>query len=497
MKIETQAADKLSSRILVVDDEPGIREGCRKILMAEGFTVQVAENGLMGLETATNAEKPFDLVLADLKMPGMDGVEMMAKMREHDPEIITIVITAYATLETAIETTRNGAYGYVPKPFTPDEMLRVVYKGLEKRRLSLQAKKLQAERERNLLEVGNEHNRCHAILNCMRDGLIVVNRHGQFAMSNPAAMAMFDRKNAPRVGMPLKEFSSHKELVKLIDETLANSSLDYSVIAREIKIGNRTVMANIAPVKDDANAILGAVVAMSDITKLKQLEQAKATFISMVSHEIKAPLAAIENFLELILDGTFSGDKAREVLLRAKKRIENTRHMIKDLLNMSAMDAGVIGKNKQRIRLNEALDDAIATQQEAAHEMGVEIVNEIANSEATVLADRDDIVKLFTNLISNAVKYNHKCGTVTIGINENGDWLKVFVRDTGIGMTPKQRERIFDEFYRVRNEQTARIGGTGLGMAIVKKIVDACHGDIFVDSEPDKGTTCTVLFREI
>ena len=496
MTIEKQGEDNAPARILVVDDEPGIREGCRKILLGEGFAVEVAENGLKGLEMATDVEEPFDLVLADLKMPGMDGVEMIARIREHDPEIITIVITAYATLETAIDTTRNGAYGYVPKPFTPDEMLMVVNKGLEKRRLSLQAKKLQAERERNLLEVCNERNRCHAILTCMHDGLIVVNRYGQFAMANPAAIAMFGREAAPRVGTPLREFTAHDELIALVEEMLADGKSAYDVIAREMEIGSRAAMANVAPVKDDAGAILGAVVAISDITALKQLERAKATFISMVSHEVKAPLAAIENFLELILDGTFSGDKAREMLGRAKRRVEETRNMIKDLLNISAMDAGVVGRNKQHVRLSEVMEDAIATQQEAARAMGVKIVDETAGSDAAVLADRDDMVKLFTNLISNAVKYNRRGGAVTVGLRNGEGCLRVFVRDTGIGMTEEQKSRIFDEFFRVRNEQTAHVSGTGLGMAIVRKIVDACHGEIEVESEPNVGTTCTVLFRE-
>ncbi|MFH1550757.1 MAG: response regulator, partial [Planctomycetota bacterium] len=142
-----QEAKAVEARILVVDDEPGIREGCRKVLESEGYAVEVAEDGLQGCTMVTRKEEPFDLALIDLKMPNMDGVELLGRIREHDPEIVTIVITAYATLDTAIETTRKGAYGYVPKPFTPDELLLIVRRGLEKRALSLRARRLQEERE--------------------------------------------------------------------------------------------------------------------------------------------------------------------------------------------------------------------------------------------------------------------------------------------------------------------------------------------------------------
>ena len=121
--------------ILVVDDEKGIREGCRRILVSEGYAVDTAENGRVGCDMVL--AKPYDLILVDLMMPVMGGLEMMEQVGRHDREIIMIVITGFATIETAVDAMKQGAYDYVPKPFTPDQLLAVVNRGLEKRHLRL------------------------------------------------------------------------------------------------------------------------------------------------------------------------------------------------------------------------------------------------------------------------------------------------------------------------------------------------------------------------
>lgn len=485
-----------SARILVVDDELGIREGCRKILASEGYTVEVAEDGLRGCEKATREEEPFDLVLVDLKMPHMDGVELLGRIREHDPEIITIVITAYATLETAIQTTRQGAYGYVPKPFTPDELLLLVRKGLEKRQLSLQTKRLREERERNLLEVCSERNKCHAIIDCLADGVLVVNRLAQFALANPAALSMLQMPRMPKVGTPLEDCIANEHLLSALRGMLSGENQRYEVITRELELnGDRTAMANMAPMRDESGAALGAVAVLRDITQLKQLERAKAAFISLVSHELKSPLGAIESLIDTVLDGTVEGAKATEMLSRAHHRAGEARRMIVDLLNISAMDAGVIRKNKERLLVKEIIEDLAAAARAQAKEKKVSIETSAVDSGAQLLADREDMNKLLSNLISNAIKYNKEGGRVTIScIAENGN-VKIEVSDTGIGIPREHLPHIFGEFYRIRDEKTRHVSGTGLGLSIVKKIVDAYHGEISVCSEPGKGTTFTVTFR--
>ncbi|TFG56206.1 MAG: response regulator, partial [Candidatus Aminicenantes bacterium] len=117
------------AKILVVDDEMGIREGCRRVLAEEGFDIDLAEDGTIGLLRVQ--EKAYDLILVDLMMPGIGGLDLIKKIHEIDPEIILVVITGYATIETAVEATKRGAYDYLPKPFTPEALAVLVKRGIE------------------------------------------------------------------------------------------------------------------------------------------------------------------------------------------------------------------------------------------------------------------------------------------------------------------------------------------------------------------------------
>ena len=134
------------------------------------------------------------MALIDLKMPQMDGMELLAHLNQLDPDMIKIVITGYATLETAIEAVQKGAYDYIPKPFTPGELRTRVNRGLEKRSLLQEARKLREERERNLLELANEKSRTQTIIQCMGDGLLVTNRDQQVVFCNPAGRRLLEVK---------------------------------------------------------------------------------------------------------------------------------------------------------------------------------------------------------------------------------------------------------------------------------------------------------------
>ncbi len=171
---------KRPGRVLVVDDEPGMREGCRRILLPEGHTVTTVASGEEALRVM--APGAFDLALVDLKMPGMSGMELLPRLREADPDFVCVMCTAYATLETAVQATKGGAYDYVPKPFTPDELIGVVDRALEVQWLTREAARLREEAERNLLLVAGEQSRTRTIIQNMADGVLVTNREGKLAL---------------------------------------------------------------------------------------------------------------------------------------------------------------------------------------------------------------------------------------------------------------------------------------------------------------------------
>jgi len=480
-------------RILVVDDELGMREGCRKILTAEGFEVETAEDGLAGLETFKRRPS-FVAALVDLKMPRMGGIELIEKLRALDTDIVLLVITAYATIDTAVEATKRGAYGYIPKPFTPDELLLPIRNGLDRRALSIEAKRLREERERRLLELASERSKSNTIINCMTDGVFVVNREKQIVLRNAAAARIMPESAHVPLPAPLTVLTC-APLRDLLGETLDAGSGPL-IVSKEIALDKCTYMVNVSPVLDPSGETSGAVTVLRDITALKKLETAKSMFVSMVAHEIKNPLAVIEGYLNVILTGIAGQDpkRDREMLQKSLLRARTLRTMVAELMNLTAMETGHFTIARSPIDIAKVTADAVEFTKEKARDKGIEVALDCDDQAASerVLADRDAMLSVFTNLIDNAIKYTPAHGRVGIRVEQNGMYVKVTVWDTGIGMAPEERDRAFDEFFRAKNEYTAKVPGTGLGLTIVKRLVDMHHGTITVITQRGKGSEFTV-----
>ena len=481
--------------ILVVDDERGIREGCRRVLSAEGYSVEAAGDGEEGLEKVRS--KPFDLLLVDLMMPRMGGLEMMGQVRAYDPEIVMIVITGFATVETAVDAMKHGAYDYVPKPFTPDQLLAVVNRGVETRQLRFQARKLREERDQKLLEVANETSKLHTIINSLTDGILVFNRDRQLALWNPAVVKMLDLNGRLEAGRAMEEIIPQKGLVEIVGKAYSPQSARYTMQSEEIELRlpePRTLMVNLSVVRDDSGRDLGVVSVLRDITGLKEIDQIKSQFVAMVAHELRAPLAAIEGYLSAFLTGAAGPDPAlnRHMLERAKARTHSLLDLVSDLLQFIKLEAKGVVRKKELLDAAEILRSSAELLKAQGEEKGLRIKLDLPESLPLIEADRSEMDELFTNLISNAIKYNVKRGKVTITARPSDHFLNIKVADTGIGIDKEDLPRIFDEFYRVSGPETRYTPGTGLGLSIVKKIVESHFGRIEVSSKVDKGTTFTV-----
>jgi two-component system phosphate regulon sensor histidine kinase PhoR len=477
-------------RILVVDDELGVREGCRKILSAEGYEVVTAGDGKAGLEQFLE-RGPFSVLLVDLQMPRMSGLELMREIRARDPDIVCIIITAHATIDTAIEGTRQGAYSFIPKPFTPDELLLSIKNGLEKRALTLGSKHLLAEREKRLLELASERSKSNTIIGCMTDGILVVNMEKLVVLRNDASARILPECASREIPFPLAELQNPdvREILQLVIESPGGPM----ILSREIALGKGTYMVNASPVIEPDGETSGAVAVFSDITALKKLETAKSMFVSMVAHEVKSPLAATEGWLNLILSGMLEKNpqEERHMIERSLLRVRTLRGMVNELLNLTAIQTGNFTLKRTPVELCGVLKDAIAVYAERAAEKRI-TVSFCAEPELRVLADREALSIVFTNLMENAIKYGRDAGHVTAQVGRSGIYATVSVRDDGIGMSPADREKVFEEFYRARNELTASIPGTGLGLSLVKRLTELHQGTVTVESTLGEGSVFTV-----
>ncbi|MBN2494124.1 MAG: response regulator [Deltaproteobacteria bacterium] len=487
--------NKTIEKILVVDDELGMREGCRKILVLEGFQVVTAEDGQAGLE-AFEKHRDFSAALIDLKMPRKSGLELIEAIRAQDKRILLLVVTAYATIKTAVKAIQQGADGYIPKPFTPDELLLPLRSGLEKRALALETERLKREREERLLEVAFERSKANTIIDCMTDAVMVVNRDRQIVLQNAAAVRLMPEP-ACQPPSPLSTLGC-QELCELLQAALDCGS-ERSISSQETRLGGCTYMVNASPVQTTAGKTLGAVAVLRDISSLKKLSESKSMFVSMVAHEIKSPLAAIEGYLEILRSGTAGQDpdRIRSILGRCQLRARTLREMVSELMNLVAMETGHFTLKRSPTELTELVSEVVDGFQDRARSKGIELSLHCDDGrDKKVLADRDAVRCIFTNLIDNAIKYTHSGGHVDVRLSRNDVYMRVSVKDDGFGMKDEDRQRIFEEFFRIKSDATAEIPGTGLGLCVVKRLVDMHQGKVSVKSALGDGSEFVVSLRQ-
>ena len=484
--------------ILVIDDEQIMREGCSRILSKDGLVVICAENGNRGLEEIKGRPENIDVILLDLMMPGMSGMEVLDHIRTIDPNLLVIVITGYATVESAVEAMKKGAYDFIPKPFTPDQLRIIVRRALERRTLQKEAEFLRREREKSLRDIATEKSKIKTIINCMGDGVLVCDRDSCIVLSNPAASRMLKVPETSLIGNFLPQCNLHSELSKMIQESLATTDKSYSSVSQELSLGESGeifLRAHTAPVQNDLGETMGSVTVLQDISHLKELDKMKSEFIAMVTHELRAPIAAVEQQLTVILN-KMAGEiteKQEQLLGRAKERTKGLLTLIKDLLDLSKIEAGKMVQYKEPLHLQEVVQKVVDLMRAEAEAKKLDLQFTAPPQLSLISADRNSMEGIFTNLISNAIKYTPEGGKVWVHLEEEGGFAKATVSDTGIGIKKEDLSRIFDKFYRVKTVETRQIVGTGLGLSIVKSVVDAHLGSIFVESEEGGGTIFTVL----
>lgn len=483
-----------NAKILIVDDEEIIRIGCLRILEETYSDVVLAENGRKGWECFSQGG--FDLVVLDLMMPEMSGLELIDKIRATDTDVVIMVITGYATIETAVDAMRKGAYDYLPKPFMPEDLRSKVHRALEKRWLTQQAEQLRQERDRNLLECANEKSRTVTILNCLSEGMIATNRTGQIVLMNPAAMDIIRPKITPVIGHTVSGLLDNPNLEEQIAETLDTVARTVTVKRMEYPTSDgRTLQSHISPIIDDRGDCLGTVTVLMDITEDKKLEKIKSDFVRLVSHELKSPVAAIAGYLNLIVDGLTvkQPEKEKEIILRSRDKANSLLDLINDLLDLSRADREPKTKTMTPLNLVPLLREAVQFYQNEALNKGISLELVCPEHLPSVLGDSEELGRVFANLISNAIKYTPANGRVTVAAEPRDGQLIVSVKDTGIGIDADEQKKVFDEFYRGREAVAFKIAGTGLGLAIAKKIVQAHRGYLEVTSERHKGSTFRVL----
>jgi two-component system phosphate regulon sensor histidine kinase PhoR len=340
-----------------------------------------------------------------------------------------------------------------------------------------------------------EKEQMEAVLRSLPIAVLVTDRYNELMLSNDAAQRLFEMENTQ--DRPVAEILRWQELVELIEETANRKvkvprrvvELPYQEEGGDPKVF-RIILSSIA---DHTNQILGVVTIIQDATKDREIDRMKSEFVANVSHELKTPLSSIKAYTEMLLDGEAQDEESRkEFCTIIESETDRLSSMIDNLLDLSRLEAGVIEMNMERVNLITMLKSIEDTMRPTATKKRIELKTDISQYIVPVLGDAGQLNRVFVNLVSNAIKYTKEGGRVDIKARLEGDLIRVDVRDSGLGIPEESLSKIFEKFYRVKENQTAA-KGTGMGLAMVKRILEIHNAEIKVNSKVAEGSCFSVF----
>jgi PAS domain S-box-containing protein len=331
----------------------------------------------------------------------------------------------------------------------------------------------------------------NAILRSVADALIVIGPRGRILMVNPAAVELLDGDSGRMVGRRIAKLLPDPLFLDRIGQALAGteSSPVFDLAAWRGADGReRILQARVATIEDRQQGLYGAVVILRDVTREREIDRLKDDFISTAAHELRTPITAILGYSEIMLDQlpVLSSAQLQEYLGVVCNRAEALTQIIEEMLDLSRMQSGqVIHLDRQPGKLGALAREVVnhCRLTSKGHRFRLEIAEPLPLLEFDVAK----LHQVFDNLLSNAFKFSPKESEIVITVARDGHEVVTTVTDQGIGMAPEQVERIFDKFYRADASATA-VSGLGLGMSLVKGIIEGHGGRIWVTSAPGRGT---------
>lgn len=331
-----------------------------------------------------------------------------------------------------------------------------------------------------------------AILDSIGDGVIVVNQEVQLLMINPVAADFFNLAYPQPPGTSLNDLIDDPTLLILLHQALEDGAgtdltLRDEITAHPVSAGKPIVCEALAtPLVDGPAAPHGAVVVLRDMTRQKELEESKTNFISVLSHELRTPLTAIRGFVDLILAGGV-GDitpDQREFLNIVINQTDHLGSLINALLEFAEMEAAETSLELDTLSVQDLVRKVLDQIEPLASQRAIALHIDAPPDLSPIYADGRRLERVLFNLLDNALKFTPEQGQITVTVCDQDSEMMVCVTDSGPGVPPAERERIFERFYQIDNSSTRKHGGTGLGLAICKHIIKMHHGRIWVE-EPE------------
>ena len=338
---------------------------------------------------------------------------------------------------------------------------------------------------RNLIhELSGERDKLSSILDTMADGVVVIGREGQIELLNPAGQELLGVRRQNPVGVRFIELVRDHDLQRLVSLCQEAGQRQHGEV--ELLQRGRFLSVIATPLSEDGSP--GVLLTLHDLTRIRQVETTRKEFVSNVSHELRSPLASVKAMVETLDGGALEEQQvARDFVRRIHGEIDRMSGMVEDLLDLARLESEQEALRLNPVDLKPLLEEIKASFQEQAdaNEIGVDVT--VPDVLPGVLGDEDRLRQVLANLLDNALKFTQKQGRVMLSANVEGQMVKVSVRDSGIGIPEEHLPHIFERFYKV--DRSRRDHGSGLGLSIVKYIVQAHGGEVGVESREGEGST--------
>jgi two-component system phosphate regulon sensor histidine kinase PhoR len=502
-----------NDRILIVDDEPDIALILKLQLEDAGYRTVRARDGVEALECL--AREAFELVLLDIKMPRMDGLQVLKAIMEKDENGAVIMMTAHGSEDIAVDAMKRGAIDYIAKPFSTEEIVKKVEHAI----------RFSRTRQENLIlqqTLEEERKKTEAILQGMADLLIAVDAQGTIMTVNRKAEEVLGSNRAKLVGAPIEDALKTDILpdmlpCKVVLQTSA-PCLDVAYTINPDDAG-MPVLASATPLFNGSGQLAGAVEIIRDMTRLKELEQEKEDFVSMLSHDLKTPITSIVGALDLVREGRLGkvNEEQKDYLEMAVESCGEMVGLIDTLLDVYRFEAGKMVLSFREEEPQALIQRTMVKFRSVAKRTGISLYATIPEDLPLVRVDRQKFARLLNNLLSNAVKFTSEGGEIELKAEQVDDmaairariseqlypaaarpdakgYLLMSVRDSGVGIPAGDLTTIFNRFTQARNRRLGKSHGTGLGLTFCRKVMDAHKGYIWAESIKEKGSTFYLLF---
>ncbi|MCI5064874.1 ATP-binding protein [bacterium] len=479
----------LFRRVLLVEDDPSHRLLIQRALEPLVETLRLSRTVGDAMEQLQS--EPYDLVITDLSLPDSDGVSHVRDFQRPQPGLPVVVLSVTTRIEKVVSAMRFGAKDFVIKSFDSDfrELLRLS--------LARVFSALQVEEERAKLQRAIENS---------DDGLALLNRDGAIRYAN-RAYEIFAKRcggDVQQLTTVLSERISNREMLReqlekrlftlraggVWNAEVVISGAEFRAYGLTLSGLERLRGEELSPdqsVEEDE-----LVVWVRDITEMKRRERFQRELLSTTTHDLKGPLGAVITGSELVGDLIKGQEKASQILLRVKSAAHGVVHLIDEFLSARRIEDGSLILKPARHSVRDLFEEIQASYETIADSRKISLTVEVSGEDQVEL-DKIGFLRVMGNLLSNALKFTKSGGEVQVRVRADEERnLHVTVTDTGSGIEPAELSRIFNRYARL--DQHQEVAGTGLGLFVVKSIIDAHGGSIQVDSELGSGTTFTLFF---